>query len=251
MSSLSISALSFGLIFGGALLGMYLRTILPEHHLNPDSKDIVKLGMGLVGTMCALVLGLLVASAKNSYDAQGSDLTQMSARIILLDRVLAHYGPETGDARTILRDDVKHVMDRLWPQDGSQHLEMDPTVGQSQGLYDKIEALSPKDERQRLLQSQALNIATELGRARWLMFEQATASISKPLVAVVIFWLAAIFVSWGLFAPTNGTVVVTLCIAALSVSAAILLVLELYTPYEGLIRLSSAPMREALAHLGL
>lgn len=230
---------------------MYLRTILPEHHLSPESKDVVKLGMGLVGTMCALVLGLLVASAKNFYDAQDRDLTQMSAQIILLDRVLAHYGPETKDARQILREDVDHTLNRLWPQNGSKPVILDPVAGQGQKLYDTIESLSPSNERQRLLQVQALNFATELGRARWLMFEQATASISKPLVAVVIFWLAAIFVSWGMFAPTNGTVVVALCTAALSVSGAILLVLELYTPYAGLIRLANAPMREALAHLGL
>ena len=216
-----------------------------------DLFSIVKLGMGLVGTMCALVLGLLVASAKGSYDAQGNDLTQMSAKIVLLDRVLAHYGPETKEARDLLRGDVERTIDRLWPQDGSQKFKLDPTAGQAQILYDKIEGLTAKDDRQRMLQSQALSLATDLGRSRWIMYEQGTASISKPLVVVVVFWLASIFVSWGLFAPGNGTVVATLCIAALSVSAAILVVLEMYTPYEGLIRLSSAPMRAALAHLGI
>ena len=114
MSSTIISLIVFACVFGGALLGIFLHAVLPQNHLTNESKDIVKLGMGLVGTMAALVLGLLVASAKGSYDTQSAELTQMSANIALLDRVLAHYGPETKEARALLRGAVVVLLDQLW-----------------------------------------------------------------------------------------------------------------------------------------
>lgn len=136
----------FGCVFGGALLGMVLRRIVPRHHLDEESKDVVKLGMGLVGTMAALVLGLLLASAKGSYDAQNAELTQVSANIVLLDRVLAHYGPETAEARQMLRGAVARGLDRMWPQDRGPVTKMDPASSDNEPLYEKIQALSPKDD---------------------------------------------------------------------------------------------------------
>lgn len=93
------------------MLGMWLRSVLPEHCLNADTKELVKLGVGLIGTMAALLLGLLVASAKSSYDARSSELTQMAANAILLDRTLAHCGPETGATRSILKIAVARTID--------------------------------------------------------------------------------------------------------------------------------------------
>jgi hypothetical protein len=241
MSSLTVSLVAFAFIFGGALSGMLLRAALPEHHLCADSKDVVKLGAGLVGTMTALVLGLLIASAKGSYDTQSTELTEMSAKIVLLDRVLAHYGPEAKEPRDLLRGAVARMI---------QEFQLDPAANRSEALYDGIQGLSPKDDRQRLLQSQAWSLAIDLAQTRWLMFEQATTSVSKPLVIEMVFWLTIIFISWGIFAPPNPTVVTSLFVAALSVSGAILLILEMYTPYAGLILVSSDPLRAALAHLG-
>jgi hypothetical protein len=246
MSSTTISLIVFACVFGGALLGIFLHAVLPQHHLSNESKDIVKLGMGLVGTMAALVLGLLVASAKGSYDTQSAELTQMSANIALLDRVLALYGPETKETRALLRGAVARVLDQMW---SSASLSV-PTAAGGEILYDKIQGLSPKNDTQRSLQGQALSMAMDLGKTRWLMYEQAITSISIPLLVVLVLWLAAIFVSFGLFAPFNATVVASLFVSALSVSGAIFLILEMYTPYAGLIQLSSAPLRAALAHLG-
>ena len=246
MSSITISLIVFVCIFGGALLGILLHASLPQHHLAADSKDIVKLGMGLVGTMSALVLGLLVASAKGSYDAQSAELTQMSANIALLDRVLAVYGPETKETRALLRGTVGRVLDQMWST-GSLSV---PTAAGGEIIYEKIQGLSPKNDTQRSLQSQALSMAIDLGKLRWLMYEQATTSVSMPLLVVLVLWLAVIFISFGLFAPFNAIVVSSLFISALSVSGAIFLILEMYTPYEGVIQLSSAPLRAALAHLG-
>jgi hypothetical protein len=104
---------------------MLLRRILPEHHLNADSKDIVKLGMGLIATMSALVLGLLIASAKGSYDTQRTEVTQMSADIVQLDRVLAHYGPQAKEARDLERSVVMVGLDMIWSDSAFRSEKLD------------------------------------------------------------------------------------------------------------------------------
>ena len=249
MSSITISLIVFACVFGGALLGIFLHVSLPQHHLANESKDIVKLGMGLVGTMAALVLGLLVASAKGSYDAQSAELTQMSANIALLDRGLALYGPETKETRALLRGAVVRILDQMWSKDGASSSPMAAPSG-GEILYEKIQALSPKNDMQRSLQGQALSIAVDIGKTRWLMYAQQATSVSMPLLIVLVLWLTVIFISFGLFAPFNGTVVSSLLVSALSVSGAIFLILEMYSPYDGLIQISSAPLRAALAQLG-
>ena len=250
MNTLIIGLVVFGCVFGGALLGILLRTRLPHHHMSADSKDTVKLGMGLVGTMAALVLGLLVASAKGFYDGQSAEVTQMSANVALLDRMLALYGPETKEARTRLHGVAARVLDQLWSRDGTGSGRAAPTSAAGEGLYAAIQGLSPKDDTQRSLQSQALSVAVEIGKTRWLMYDQATTSISLPLLIVLVLWLTAIFVSFGVFAPWNATVIASLFVAALSVSGAIFLILEMYAPYAGLVQISNAPLRAALAQLG-
>ena len=244
MSSVTISLIVFACVFGGALLGIFLHAVLPQHHLSAETKDIVKLGMGLVGTMAALALGLLVASAKGSYDVQSAQLTQLSANVAFLDRVLAHYGPEAKEARDLLRSAVTHILDQMWSEDNPS-----PPAG-GEVVYDKIQGLSPKNDTQGSLRGQALSIAMDLGRTRWLMYAQRTTSVSVPLLVMLVLWLTVIFISFGLFAPFNGTVVSSLLVSALAVSGAIFLILEMYEPYSGLIQISSAPLRAALAHLG-
>src|ERR1700693_336635 len=250
MNFIAIRLIVFACVFGGALFGMFLRGVLPEQHLSADSKDTVRLGMGLIGTLAALVLGLPIASAKNFYDTQSSELTEMSAKIVLLDRVLAHYGPETKELCDLLQSAVVRMLDGLWPKGTGQHPQVEPTAAGGEILYDKIQELSPKNDTQRSLQAQALNMAIDIGKLRWMMFEQAGGFVSIPLLAVLVFWLATIFASFGLFAPRNATALATLFVCALSVSGAIFLILEMYSPFQGLMQISSAPLRNALVHLG-
>jgi hypothetical protein len=245
MSSVAIRLLILACIFGAGLFGMFLRTRLPEQHLSVDSKDTVRIGIGMIATMAALVLGLLVASAKNFYDAQSSELTQMSANVVVLDRLLAQYGPETKEARDLMRAAVARTLDLLWHQD-----QVDPAAAGGGILYEKIQALSPKNDAQRTLQAQALSMAFTLANERWLMIEEQTNSISLPLLAMLVFWLVIVFAGFGLFSPTNMTVVATLFLCAVAVSGAIFLIVEMYTPFKGLMQLSSAPLRNALGHLG-
>jgi hypothetical protein len=230
---------------------MGLRNLLPEHHLDPDSRSVVNLGMALIGTMTALLLSLLIASAKSSFDAQRSEITQMSADIIQLDRVLARYGPETNGVRAALRN-VVVTADRSWSEGASRSERLDSAEirGGVASLYEKVQELAPHNDFQRLLQSQALQMGVDLGRTRSLLLEQAGSSIPGPFLVVVVFWLSVIFTSFGLFSPRNLTVVATLFVCALSVSAAIFLVLELDSPFSGLLQISDAPLRSAIAHIG-
>ena len=210
----------------------------------------MKLAMALVSTMSALVLGLLVSSAKTFYDTQSAELNQMSSDVVVLDRLLAHYGPETKEAREELRVAVIRNLDRIWPQERTRTSEEPVSDKPGESLLDEIQALSPKDDKQRSLGAQALNLAVSIGRIRWLMYEQSNASVSKTLLGVMIFWLIVVFLSFGLFAPRNATAIASLFAAASAVSGAIFLILEMYMPFSGLIRISSAPLRAALAHLG-
>jgi hypothetical protein len=237
-------------VFAGALFGMFLRAVLPEHHLTTESKDVMKLGVALVSTMAALVLGLLIASAKSSYDAQNTSMVESSAKVVLLDRVLAHYGPETKEIRDLLRDLVARVLDQTWPKNNANRSSLQAPYGGAEIILDKIQQLSPKDESQHSLKTQALSITWDIYQTRWLQYAAQASSVSMSLLLTLVFWLAAIFVSFGLFAPRNASVVASIFICAVSVSGAILMILEMFKPYGGLIQLSSGPVSAALSQLG-
>jgi hypothetical protein len=252
MNPLLISCIVFACVFAGALLGLFLQGPLPDHHLSDATKDVVKLGTGLIATLAALVLGLLIASAKSAYDTQNGEIKQMSASILLLDRALAHYGPETKEARDLLRRTVAGAVERIWPENSSRPGNLAPTErrAEAESFFDKIQELRPQNDIQRSLQAQALQIGTDLGKTRFLLFEQRGGSFATPFLVVLVFWLTVIFATFGLFAPRNATVIAVWFVCALSVSGAIFLILELDTPFEGLLQISSDPMRDALVRIG-
>jgi Protein of unknown function (DUF4239) len=251
MAPLYIALVIFGVIFAGALLGVGLHRWLPEQHVGDSSKDVVRLVMGLIGTMAALVLGLLIASAKSSYDTQSGELVQLAAQIVQLDRVLSVYGPGANEARAQFRSAVERGVDRIWPTDrpASANLDLPGNSNVPTASYAMIANLEPSTAAQRVAQSRALEIAIEASKTRVLMYEQSGSSISWPFLVVLVFWLLILFMGFGLFAPANTTVIVTLLVGALSVSGALFLILELDQPYAGLMRLSSAPLRGALAQI--
>ena len=250
MNALAVAAIVLACVFGGALLGRFLRVRLPDRHLGDDSKDIVKLAIGVVATMAALVLGLLVSSAKSSFDRMGDELTQTAAKVVELDRVLLQYGPETGPIRAAVRRSYGAVVDALVSQDESRLMQMQSPAanGRVEGLVVAIRELAPHDEAQRELRSHATALAQDLNASRWLLLLQRHDSISTPLLVVVVSWLTLIFVGFGLFSPPrNATVVAALFLCALSVSGAIFLILEMDDPLTGLVRISDVPMRRALS----
>jgi hypothetical protein len=251
MNALLISLIVFAIVFGGALLGAALRPLLSEKHLQPDSKDIVKMATGLIGTLAALVLGLLIASAKGSFDLKTNQVRQLTATIILLDDLLVQYGPEATPLRTRLRQSIPPIADRIWreqaiPTGRPVHYESN---AQASTFENELERLTPKDDAQRSLQSRAVAAFTEGARTRLLLFAQAGGSIPTPFLIILVFWLSAIFVSFTLFGQVNPVVMATLFVCALSFAGAIFLVLELDNPFPGLMGISRATLRGALLPL--
>lgn len=249
MSATVIALLALAGISAATLLGMWLRAMLPDHHLSADAKESVRVGMGLVATMTALLLGLLIASAKGSYDTQRAQVIQIAANVGFLDRVLAVYGPETAEPRELLRREVESVIPRIWSE-GSQPSPLNTTAEQAQALHDSLQKLAPQNDAQRSLKAQALATTIDLGKTLWLLTAQKEPSLVTPLLVAVVLWLVIIFLSFGLFAPANKTVIATMLIVALSVASALFLILELDRPFDGVIQISSAPMQSVLSRLG-
>lgn len=253
MNAIALSCITFASISGGALLGMFLRSRLAEHHLDTDTKDVVRLGTGLIGTIAALVLGLLIASAKNFYDTQSTQIKQMTVNIVLLDHLLAQYGSETKVARFLLRGGVVILADRMWRENSSDFAKSTTFEASAvtEAFYVKLQELSPTNDSQRSLQARALQISTDIAETRLLLFAQTGNSIPMPFLVVLIFWLTIIFASFSLFAKPNAIVVGSLFIFALSAAGAIYLILELGLPFAGLMQISSVPLRSALTPLNL
>jgi len=252
MSSVSILVITFTCIFGGALIGILLRTILPEQHLRDDSKDVIKLGAAVIATLTALVLGLLVGSAKSSFDAMNTLVMQSGAKIITLDQTLGQYGPETKETRNLLRNTVAAAIKKVWPDDKGARADLRAFEASTSGrelisiLYD----LKPANDSQRLLQSQALQLGNDLLQSHWLIIEQSQSELPTPFLVVLLCWLTILYATYGLFAPRNATVIIVLLVCALSMSSAIYIIVEMNRPFEGVISVSGAPMLKALQHLG-
>ena len=251
-SSLTLGLISAGCIFGGVLLGLLLRGLLPDYHLRDESKDTIKLGAGMIATVSALVLGLLVASAKNAFDTTEEEITQRAAKIIFLDRLLADYGPETKDTREQLRRTVAASIEMLWPneQTGASGLSAYERMNGMQVTQMTLLKVTPTTDAQRQLFATAQQIITDLRQSRWLLIQRGQRAIPIPFLVVLLFWLTMLHVSFGLFAPRNATVISVLLISALSVSGAIFIILDMTHPLQGVIKVSSGPMRTALEHLG-
>lgn len=253
MSPTATSLITLACIMGGMLLGMFLRTLLPTHHLTDDSRDVIKMGTGMVATMTALVLGLVISSAKGTYDMLNSGVRHTATKVVLLDRALAEYGPETKETRDILRRGVTTAVDRIWPAEKAG-ISVEK-VGQSGDIHEELSValrqLSPRNDDQRTLQSRALQNHMEIVESLSIVVQQSgQTSIPMPFLVVLVCWLTFIFFSFGLFTTPNTTVIVVLLICALSAASALNLMLELDQPYGGFIKISSDPLRNALARIG-
>jgi len=249
MTPVLLSSGIFLLTLGGIFLGGLLRDALPSHHLNKDTQDVVRLGVGLIATMAALVVGLLIAAAKNSFDTQSGQVRQIMADVVLLDNLLAQYGPEAAPLRAEIRTAIPLFADRLWSEKASDATApYEPSVAVEK-VYVQIQSLAPQNDLQRSLQARAIEASTDIARARLLLFTETGNSIPLPFLGVLALWLIIIFASFSLFSALNTTVFISLSLFALSSSCAIYLILELGSPFTGLMMISSAPLRGALAPL--
>jgi hypothetical protein len=251
MSPLTIACIIFACTVVGTLLGMMIARALPGHHLSGESKDAVKQSLGFIATLTALVIGLLVAATKGTYDSQSAAVKELAANVALLDRVLNRYGPETKEPRELLRSLVSLTVEKMWPDSG-QPADVASSESRVVGeaMFDKIAALDAKTDAQRLLKSRALEISIGLGQIRQRLLAQKESSIPAPFLIVLTFWLTILFLCYGMLSPRNLTVGVSLVVCMLSVAAALFLVLELDRPFDGVMRVSSAPLRAALSRLG-
>jgi hypothetical protein len=249
MNMILIFVILFIVLVGVALLGRRVRRCLPEDHLSADSKDAVKLAMGLVATMTALVLGLLINSAKGGYDTKRTEVIQMAAKVAFLNRVLALYGPETAEARDELRAVVADAVQRMWPSERRQSAQLLPNEQLGDAFYVAIHRLSPRDDTQRALKTEAVTVMVDLGQLRLLLVAQSIPSISKPMLIILVSWLVVIFFGFSVVAPPNATTTLALVAAAFSVACAVFLILELDHPFGGVVRIPSEPMISVLNHL--
>lgn len=252
MESVTAAVITVVALCTGGLVGSFLRHRLPDHHLRDDSKEVIKMASGMIATLVALVVGLLVSSAKSSFDDANDVITQAGAKAILLDRALRRYGPEATPIRTRMKEAIQSAVDRLWPKPGETQTGM-AAIEHGTGMDEiqtMIEHLAPNDEAHRLIRTDALEICTDLVRSRWLLIEKTQSSLPLPFLAILIFWLTVLFVSLGLLAPRNATTVVCLVVCAVSMAAAIVLLIEMDQPMEGLIKASPGPLVKALAVIG-
>ena len=227
----------------------YLTKTSPRRGFERNGKSLCR----LIATMTALVLGLVTASAKSSYDDVDTAVKQTAIEILVLDRALARYGSETGEIRKGLQHAIGNRIDRIWLQGSSKPDKLDPmSLGAgsaAEGLAAAIRGLKPRDDSQRTLQSRALGSAEVLLQNRWLTITSIENSIPLPFLLILLLWLTFTFTSFGLFAPRNALVIMVIFVCALSVGSALFLVLEMDSPFDGLLKVSAEPLRYAYAHL--
>jgi hypothetical protein len=249
----SVGLLAFAVTFGAALTGLWLHKTLPAHHLDAESRDTIKLGIGFIATMSALVLGLITASAKNSFDSMDAAVKGTATQVLTLDRTLARYGPETEPIRQALKKAIGARIQMVWPTGSSRPVELDPThsgaVSLGEGLADAIRVLKPGNDFQRAMQSRAMDLTEGLLQTRWLVLGGIEPSVTMPFLVILMFWLTATFGSFGLLAPPKPIVVTVLFVCAVSVGSALFLVLEMDSPFTGLISVPSDALNFAYAHL--
>lgn len=251
MSSLALASAMFGSVLAGTLAALCLARRLPEHHLDSPSRDAIKLGLGVIGTLAALVLGLLVSSTKGIYDAQSATVKDLAAQLGLLDRVLGRYGPEAAPARAQVRALAQSITDQLWPHGGAPvEYGGGASRGIGDGLFDAVAALEPRTDAQRMLKGRAQDILVGLGHMRQRLAANSDRSIPTLLLVMLGVWQGVLFAGFGLLAPRNATTLAVLIVCMLSVSGALYVVLELDRPFEGVVRVSDVPMRAVLAHMG-
>jgi hypothetical protein len=231
-------------VFASAMIGRLIRRKLPENHLTDETKGVVTLSMGVVGTLTALVLGLLIATASTTFNTRNQEITTLAANAIQLDRVLRRFGPDGDAEREMLRNYMTMKLNDLFPQGRSKPvLENPKTIVLFEDRLSAMEGLSP---HQRWLLSRALALASGTGEVRWLLIEQDVIGIPVPVLIVVLFWLCLLFMSFGLFSPRNATVTVALFLCALAVAGAVQTIMDLSRPLEGIVRVSDKPLRHAL-----
>lgn len=249
MSSIFAGLSALAAIFGGVLIGILAQRLLPKGHLSKETRDAVTISMAVVGTLSALVVGLLISTASTSFSARTNAISELAVDIIRLNRSLERYGPDSQPIRNTIRDYAQAKEGEL--ASGVERGDMGlRTLAILETVSDQIFALQPADDRERHIQTQAVELINSISEARWLLVEKDKSAVPIPFLILLIFWLAILFASFGLFAPPNATAVAALFLCSVAVSGGIFMILELAAPSEGVIQPSLAPIRAAITELG-
>jgi hypothetical protein len=249
MSTITISLLVSACVFAGGLAGLFLNRLLPQDHLTTDTQDVVRLGIGMLSVLASLVLGLLIATAKTSYDSTEHAIRSYAAELALLNETLRDYGGEASVSRDVLRSYTERLLEDGWPKNGARQATLDDEKADQllERVRDTIRAMKPVDTAQRSLQNQAIDINLNLLRQRWLLIEQQGPNVQRTVVAILVSWVTVIFASFGLNAPRNSTVVSAFLLCSLAIGGAIFLILDMDHPLDGVMRISSLPIQNVLA----
>ena len=250
MSPVAIGLLAFGLALAGITLGSFMQR-RSEGQLNTDSKEVVKLSLGILATLAALVLGLLIASAKTTYSAREGEINQITAYVILLDNLLAKYGEGAQSARASLRKAISPMVNQIWREARSVERRPFKATAEGEVFYQQVQELQPSNDIQRGLKPRIAEVALELAEARLLLFSHLGSSIPFPFLAVLLLWITILFAGFSLMAPPSPVTLASLVVCALSVSAAIFLILGLDEPFFGLMAIQSEPLKNALPPLNV
>ena len=252
MTWVPIGALTVAILFGSAMFAMVAARFLPQHHLSPESKSVVTASMAVVGTLSALVLGLFLSTGNASFQAKNQKVAQISSDIIGLDRLLRRYGSQAQDSRALLHRYAVTQLHDLFPQNSTQapNFENYVTMSELEELQDKILALTPSNDTQRWLQSQTLQLTGTLTAARWQLVQENANKTPLAITELIMFWFVIIFVSFGLFAPRNVMTITAIFLCSLGIGTANRMATELYTPFQGLIRISDASLVHAVEVIG-
>ncbi|MGQ0583947.1 MAG: bestrophin-like domain [Reyranella sp.] len=248
MPAIAAASIAFVLIFGSTLFGMFIRSRVPDHHLAGDSKDVIRLATALIATMSAVVLALLFASTRGSFEQTSATVTRLTADIIELDHVLDDYGPEATPLRKALRSSITPMIDSIWREDIDKAKVGQASLRSESVLYG-VRTLVPSNPVQASLQARALQLSTDISQIRLILFTQLADSISRPFMTALVLWLSFIFGSFAVSAPPNRTIVTVLFVCVFSASTAIFLILELGQPFDGLMQIPNIGLRDALAPL--
>lgn len=255
---LLIVAIVFGALFGGACFGMWSARRLKEHHLSKETQDSVKLGVGMIVAMASLILGLMTASVKGNFDSTAKDVQQFSTYLMTLCDTLHDYGPEADRAHAALASFTQHLLEQTWhiSPDGAAvvaHAAAAVSTDADQpalaAVGKAIRALTPHNPSQTELKGDALDRYKALAALRWAVIEESVTTVPPLFTAVLIIWLTLIFISFGLFAPVNIVSVGAFLLCALSLAGALFLILEMSTPFDGLIAVSPSSVEHALAYI--
>ena len=249
MINIIIGLVSFAAIFGGVLIGRFAANRLPGHHLSSETQSAVTVSVAVIGTLSALVLGLMITSANTSFSARSDEVRELSLQLIRMDRNLRRYGPEADDARARLREWAIAKTQQLFPEKGKPNPSSEKTIMLLESVQDGILDLTPKNERQKYLRTLCLTLSSTLIQARWSLQQRTGHSTPVPFLVLLIFWLAIVFASFGLFAPGNPTALIALLLCSLAVSGGIVLIEELDKPLSGFIHISAESMHKALVEI--